>query len=374
MSSTPLNELATLGQSIWYDNIHRSLLQNGELAQMIQEDSVTGLTSNPTIFEKAIAHSDVYDDQIQALLEQAPNMAPVSLYESLAIRDIVDAADLMRPVYDRTNSADGYVSLEVSPTLAHDTEGSIEEARRLFSQVDRPNLMIKIPATPAGIPAIATLIGEGINVNVTLMFSLQHYEDVVNAYLTGLEKFDKQGGDVSKVSSVASFFISRVDTIFDKTLEVVNSEEALKLQGKIGIANAKAAYHRFHEITASKRFQSLAQKGARVQRLLWASTSTKNPEFRDVLYVEELLGADTVNTLPPATLLAFKDHGIAQIRLSENMDEALAVMDMLDPLGVDYQDLTNILQTDGVNSFAKSFKELLKALETKRDTLSVGVA
>ena len=216
MSSTPLNQLATLGQSIWYDNIHRSLLHNGELAQMIQEDSVTGLTSNPTIFEKAIAHSDVYDDQLQALLQESPDMKPIDLYENLAVQDIRDAADLMRPVYDETAGADGYVSLEVSPTLANDAEGSIDEARRLFKWVDRPNLMIKIPATEAGISAITTLISEGINVNVTLMFSLQHYEDVVNAYITGLEKFDKQGGDVSTVSSVASFFVSRVDIIFDK--------------------------------------------------------------------------------------------------------------------------------------------------------------
>jgi transaldolase len=373
MSSTPLNQLAASGQSIWYDNIHRSLLNNGELARMIEEDSVTGLTSNPTIFEKAIAHSDLYDQELRTLLDQTPQADAQTLYEALAISDIRAAADLMRPVYDRTEGVDGYVSLEVSPTLAHDTEGSVIEARRLFEAVDRPNLMIKIPATEAGIPAISTLIGEGININVTLMFSLTHYDQVVKAYMNGLEKLASKKGDLSRIASVASFFVSRVDTMFDKALEAVGRPEALELRGQIGIANAKATYKRFEEVTNSKRFKSLAGKGARVQRPLWASTSTKNPDYRDVLYVEELLGPQTVNTLPPATLEAFKDHGLAQVRLTEGIDKAVALLDKLGPLGVDYHDLTQILQADGVNAFAKSFKDLLKTLDEKRAEILVKV-
>ena len=370
MTATPLNKLADLGQSIWYDNIHRSLLQNGELARMIAEDSVTGLTSNPTIFEKAIAQSNVYDEAVETFLKANPRAETVAVYEALAIDDIRTAADLMRPVYEQTEGRDGYVSLEVAPTLAQDTSGSINEARRLFAAVERPNLMIKIPATEAGIPAIATLIGEGINVNVTLMFSLTHYEQVVNAYMDGLETLSANGGDLSRVSSVASFFVSRVDTMFDKALEATGTAEATQLRGKIGIANAKASYKRFQEITASKRFQALAGKGARVQRLLWASTSTKNPDYRDVIYVEELLGPDTVNTLPPATLEAFKDHGIAEVRLTENMEQAVEQIEQLQTLGIDYQDLTQILQTDGVNAFSKSFKSLIKTLDTRRAEMS----
>lgn len=373
MTFSPLNKLAELGQSIWYDNIHRSLLKNGELARMIREDSITGLTSNPTIFEKAIAHSTDYDAEIQSFLRQNPDADAISLYEALAISDIRAATDLMRPIYERTGRRDGFVSLEVSPTLAHDTEGSVNEARRLFTTVDRPNVMIKIPGTAEGLPAISTLIGEGINVNVTLMFSLQHYDNVVNAYMGGLEKLADAGGDLSKVASVASFFVSRVDTIFDKALETTGRLEALNLRGKIGIANAKATYRRFETVTNSQRFQALAAKGAQVQRPLWASTSTKNPDYRDVLYVEELLGPDTINTLPPVTLEAFKDHGLAKVRLTEGIDEAMAMLDQLEDLGIDYQDLTEILQTDGVNAFAKSFKDLLKTLEAKRTEVLAGV-
>lgn len=373
MTYSPLNKLAELGQSIWYDNIHRSLLKNGELARMIREDSITGLTSNPTIFEKAIAHSTDYDAELQSFLQQNPDVDAISLYEALAISDIRAAADLMRPIYERTGGRDGFVSLEVSPTLAHDTESSINEARRLFTTVDRPNLMIKIPGTAEGLPAISTLIGEGINVNVTLMFSLQHYDNVVNAYMDGLEKLADAGGDLNKVASVASFFVSRVDTIFDTALETTGRSEALNLRGKIGIANAKATYRRFETVVNSQRFQALAAKGARVQRPLWASTSTKNPDYRDVLYVEELLGPDTINTLPPVTLEAFKDHGLAKVRLTEGIDEAMLMLDQLEDLGIDYQDLTEILQTDGVNAFAKSFKDLLKTLEAKRTEVLAGV-
>jgi transaldolase len=297
MPSNPLHALTALGQSIWYDNIQRSLLVNGELARMIREDYVTGLTSNPTIFEKAIAQSNDYDKVLTSLLQDSPRADAPTLYEALTVQDIQAAADLLRPVYDQTNGADGYASLEVSPLLAHDTEGSINEGRRLFQAVDRPNLMIKIPATPAGLPAIQTLISEGINVNVTLMFSLQHYEDVVDAYLAGLEAWTGDD-DLSKVASVASFFVSRVDTIFDKALEAISTTEAMALQGKIAIANAKVTYQRFESIFNSKRFQKLQERGARPQRVVWASTSTKNPHYSDVLYVEAVIGPGGVNTVP----------------------------------------------------------------------------
>ena len=365
MPSNPLHDLTALGQSIWYDNIQRSLLVNGELARLISEDHVTGLTSNPTIFEKAIAHSNDYDAALTSLLQESPRADASTLYEALTVQDIQAAADLLRSIYDETNGADGYASLEVSPLLAHDTEGSINEGRRLFRAVDRPNLMIKIPATPAGLPAIKALISEGINVNVTLMFSLQHYEDVVDAYLAGLEAWTG-GGDLSKVASVASFFVSRVDTIFDKALEAISAAEAIALQGKIAIANAKVTYQRFETIINSKRFLKLQEKGARPQRVLWASTSTKNPNYSDVLYVEALIGSDTVNTMPPETLEKFKDHGIAQARLTEKVGEAQAILDQLAALGIDYHDLTEILQSAGVNAFTKSYKDLIKALEAKR--------
>lgn len=371
MKTNPLNQLAELGQSIWYDNIQRNLLQNGELAQMIEEDSLTGLTSNPSIFDKAIAHSTDYDEAITEMLHKDNQAEAITIYESLAISDIQHAADLMKPVYTRTNGVDGYVSLEVSPKLADDTEASVEEARRLFSTVNRPNLMIKIPATPAGLPAISTLIGEGINVNVTLMFSLQHYDAVAEAYIAGLETLDKSGGDLSKVASVASFFVSRVDTIFDTALDDIGTGEALKLRGKMGVANAKAAYKRFQVTFDDDRFQALAAKGARVQRPLWASTSTKNPAYSDVLYIEQLIGPNTVNTIPPSTLVKFKDHGQAALTLTQDVDEALAVIDQIKMLGVDYSALTETLQAEGVAAFAKSFESLLSSLEAKRKEILV---
>jgi len=371
MSTSRLHQISELGQSIWYDNIQRALLENGQLAQMIAEDSLTGLTSNPSIFDKAISKSDDYDSALADLLAKNPHADIVTLYEALAISDIQAAADLMRPVYDRTDGADGYVSLEVSPTLAHKTEESIIEARRLFKTVNRPNLMIKIPATPAGLRAIATLIGEGINVNATLMFSLADYDGVAEAYLTGLETLAANGGNLSKVASVASFFVSRVDTIFDNALEAIGTGEALALRGKMGVANAKVAYQRFLETFGSERFKKLAAKGARAQRPLWASTSTKNPAYSDVLYVEELIGPDTVNTMPPATIVAFKDHGVSEARLTEGADEANAVMAQIAALGISYDDLTQTLQTQGVNAFAKAFEGLLANLAEKKERLLV---
>ncbi|MFQ5578284.1 MAG: transaldolase [Anaerolineae bacterium] len=372
MQPSPLNQLAELGQSIWYDNIQRSLLLNGDLARMIARDSITGLTSNPSIFDNAISKSADYDDALARLLAQDPQASATELYEALAISDIQAAADLMRPIFDRTNGADGYVSFEVSPTLAHDTQASIADARRLFKAVSRPNLMIKIPATLAGLPAIAALLGEGINVNATLMFSLQDYDGVAEAYLTGLEQLDASGGDVSKVASVASFFVSRVDTIFDKALEAVGSPEALSLRGQMGVANAKVAYRRFEETFSGQRFAALEAKGARVQRPLWASTSTKNPAYSDILYVEELIGPYTVNTMPPVTIQAFKDHGRAEVRLTQDVDRALELMERVAALGVDYVELTATLQQNGVAAFANSFAALLDNLAAKRDKILVG--
>ena len=371
--TSPLHQLTALGQSIWYDNIQRSLLENGGLAKMIAEDAITGLTSNPSIFDNAISKSSDYDAALKTLLAENPTADVKTLYESLAISDIQAAADLMRPVYDRTDGADGYVSLEVAPTLADDTDGTIAEARRLFAAVNRPNLMIKVPATPAGLPAITALIGEGINVNVTLMFSLQHYDAVSAAYLAGLEKLVASGGDVRRVASVASFFVSRVDTIFDKALETIGTAEALALRGKMGVANAKAAYRRFRQVFGGERFAALKARGARVQRPLWASTSTKNPAYSDVLYVEELIGADTVNTMPPKTIAAFKDHGIAEPRLTQNVDTALATMDAVAALGIDYTELTETLQAQGVKAFANAFTDLLDNLAAKRESLLAGI-
>lgn len=369
MGLSPLNKLAELGQSFWYDNIQRSLLTNGELAEMVARDSLTGLTSNPTIFDKAISQSSDYDEALDKLLSDDPEADAMTLYETLAISDIQAAADLMRPVYDRTKGVDGYVSLEVSPTLAHNTEGSIEEAHRYFKTVNRPNLMIKVPATSAGIPTIAALIGEGINVNATLMFSLKDYDDVSDAYLTGLETLNAAGGDLSRVASVASFFVSRVDTIFDSALEELGTPEALALRGEIGVANARVAYKRFETLFGSKRFKVLEAKGARVQRPLWASTGTKNANYSDVMYIEELIGPHTVNTMPPATIVAFKDHGVAECRLTQNVDRALQALQQVETLGIDYAELTAILQRDGVASFIKSFEALLSNLETKKQEI-----
>lgn len=367
MSDNPLRKLADFGQSVWYDNISRDVLVSGELKRMIDEDGVTGLTSNPTIFQKAIAGSDDYDEALRALLAENPQAGVQELYEALSIEDIRAATDLLRPIFDRTGRADGYASLEVSPHLAHDTDGTIQEARRLFSTVGRPNLMIKVPATPEGIPAITTLIGEGVNVNVTLMFSLAHYEAVVEAYLQGLERLAGAGGDLSRVASVASFFVSRVDTLVDLLLDELGPEgEALK--GKTGIANSKQVYARFKKLFNSKRFKVLAAKGARVQRPLWASTSTKNPAYRDVLYVEELIGPDTVNTMPPVTVDAFRDHGQPRHSLAE-LDDAPVILGHLAETGIDLDAATEKLQVDGVKAFADSFDQLLAALTEKRTAL-----
>lgn len=360
---TNLHELSKLGHSIWYDNIRRALIGSGEL-QALLNDGVTGVTSNPSIFEKAIAGSADYDDAIKALADS--EQTAEQIYESLALEDIQRTADLLRPVYEATNGVDGYISLEVSPTLAHDTDGTIADARRFFAALDRPNVMIKVPATSAGIPAIETLISEGINVNVTLIFSLAHYEAVAEAYLVGLEKLASNGGDLSQVASVASFFISRVDTAVDNALADLGNTD---LQGKVGIANAKVAYGRCQQIFSGERWVALAEKGARTQRPLWASTGTKNPTYPDTLYVDQLIGSDTVNTVPPATLNAFRDHGTVAAPLGENLDEARAQLTQLADWGIDLDAITQKLQDDGVASFAKSFTSLIASVTGKRQKL-----
>ena len=365
----PVKELQRHGQSIWLDYIRRSLITSGELQRLVEEDGLRGVTSNPTIFEKAIAGSTDYDAALRARLGEDPHTGAATLFEALAIEDIQRAADLLRPVHEETKGADGFVSLEVSPRLAHDTAGTVAEARRLWQALARPNVMIKVPATPEGIPAIETLIGEGINVNVTLMFSLSHYEAVAQAYLRGLERCPQP----HRVASVASFFISRVDTVVDRSLEAIGTHDALALRGRIAIANAKMVYERFREIFHGDPFAALRKRGARVQRPLWASTGTKNPAYSDILYVEELVGPDTVNTVPPATLDAFRDQGGAlgttvQQRHAE-ADDALA---RLAKLGIDLNAITDKLQADGVASFTASFEQLLAALEEKRKTLLAG--
>lgn len=361
----PLKALQLEGQSIWLDYIRRSLMTSGELNRLLEEDGLRGMTSNPTIFEKAINGSADYDESLRKLLEKDPQIEVKTLYEALAIEDIRMAADILRPVYDETNGADGYVSLEVSPRLANDTNGTIEEAKRLWAEVDRPNLMIKVPATPEGVPAFETLIASGVNVNCTLMFSLKHYEDIAQAYIRGLRHCDHP----EKIASVASFFVSRVDTIVDDALTKIGSDEAMSLRGKAAVANAKLAYKRFQDIFHGDSFRDLSAKGCRVQRPLWASTSTKNPDYPDCIYVDELIGPDTVNTLPPATLEAFRDHGKPALSVTKNVDEAEAHFKAFEAVGVDLDELTDKLQTDGVAAFAKSFEELLEALKKKRSSI-----
>jgi len=359
---TKLHELAELGQSIWYDNIRRALIEDGGL-QALVDSGVVGVTSNPSILEKAIAGSSDYDRALAEMVGQ--NLSEVELYEALAIQDIQRAADILRPVYERTAGLDGYVSLEVSPELAHDTAGTVDDARRLFAALDRPNILIKVPATPAGIPAIEMLIGAGININVTLIFSQSHYEAVARAYIAGLEKLAAAGGDLAGVASVASVFVSRADTAVDRALEALGGEEALSLRGRAAIANAKVIYARFGQIFSGERWQALVAQGARVQRPLWASTSTKNPRYPDTMYVDALIGPQTVNTVPPATLEAFLDHGTVALTLEEALEEAQAQLDRLADLGIDLEAVMEQLQDEGVAAFARSFESLLASVGEK---------
>ncbi len=359
-----LQELTKLGQSIWLDYIRRSFIASGELKNLIDE-GVRGVTSNPTIFEKAIAGSSDYDEQLAKMAGSTLD----EMYEALVLEDIRRAAELLRPVWDSSAGADGYVSLEVSPELARDTKGTIAEARRLFKTLDKPNVMIKVPATKEGIPAIEALIAEGINVNATLIFSLQHYEAAAEAYLAGLEKLARSGGDLGRVASVASFFVSRVDAAVDKALEELGEAE---LKGKIAIANSKASFLRSRKLYSGERWRKLAAGGARVQRLLWASTGTKNPSYPDTLYLDTLIGPDTVNTVPPATLDAFRDHGTVSSSLEMELEKAVERLERLNRLGVDLEAITEKLQEDGVAAFAKSFRSLRQAIVEKAKILGGG--
>ncbi|MGJ3237923.1 MAG: transaldolase [Anaerolineae bacterium] len=354
------------GQSVWIDYIRRQFIEDGGLQSAV-DAGVRGVTSNPAIFEKAIAHSDDYDQQIAELVKAGKSVEEI--YEAIAIEDIQRASDILRVVYDESDGGDGYVSLEVNPTLAKDTDGTIAEARDLFARVDRPNVMIKVPATQAGIPAIKTLIGEGINVNVTLMFSLQDYDNVAGAYLDGLEQLAQNGGDLSKVASVASFFVSRVESDMDEALEAAGNTDLL---GKIAVANTRLAYKRFQEWFSGDRWQALADQGARVQRPLWASTSTKNDAYPDTKYVDELIGPDTVNTMPPETKEAFLDHGTVARTIDQNLDEAQQALDRLAELGIDYDAVTQNLQDVGVDKFEKPFTSLMESLRQKANQLAQG--
>jgi transaldolase len=369
--ANPLIELQNYGQSVWHDNISRDLINSGKLKKLIDEDGLRGVTSNPTIFEKAINGTRDYDASLKSLLAESKDVKEI--YEVLAVEDIQRATDLFQPVFSETRGQDGFVSLEVSPKLAHQTEETMQEARRLWNRVNRPNVMIKVPATPAGIPAIERLIGEGININITMMFSMGHYIQVAEAYLRGLEILERAGKALT-VASVASSFVSRVDTLVDKLLEerlpqaTISSgqEDIESLQGKTAIANSRLVYQKFKEIFGSPRFLALKQKGARVQRPLWASTSTKNPHYRDVLYVEELIGPDTVDTMPPATIDAFRDHGVVRPSLQENLEEAKQLFVRLAQLGINMDEVGLKLQNDGVKLFADSFDTLLESISAKR--------
>ena len=368
-TKNPLQELLNYGQSMWLDYIRRDLFTTGKLKQMIANDGLRGMTSNPAIFEKAIADSSLYDDFLK-MLASRKDLDATGRYEQLAIRDIQDAADALRPVYDESNFRDGYVSLEVSPYLARKTKETIEEARRLWKTVQRENVMIKVPGTAEGLPAIRQLIGEGININVTLLFAQEVYVKVAEAYIAGLEDLAARGGNLKKMASVASFFISRIDTLIDSMLNdrIKNTSDAGQLAllnsvlGKVAIANGKLTYQRYQGIFSGSRWQALAAKGAQTQRVLWASTSTKNPAYRDVIYVEELIGPDTVNTMPPATIDAFRDHGLLRNSLAEDIPAAEKAMADLARTGISMKEVTDKLTDDGVKLFADAFDKLLAAV------------
>jgi transaldolase / glucose-6-phosphate isomerase len=368
-TKNPLVQLLDYGQSMWLDYIRRDLFTTGKLKQMIEQDGLRGMTSNPSIFEKAIGESSLYDDILKQLSGRS-DLDTTAKYEQIAIRDIQAAADALRGVYEESKFRDGYVSLEVSPYLARKTQETIDEARRLWKTVNRPNVMIKVPGTTEGLPAIRTLYGEGINVNVTLLFAQEVYEQVAEAYVAGLEDYAGRGGNLKKMAGVASFFISRIDTLIDSLLEqkikagANGNQQGLyeSLLGKVAIANGKLTYQRYQRIFSGPRWQALAAKGAQTQRVLWASTSTKNPKYRDVVYVEELIGPDTVNTMPPATVDAFRDHGKLRNSLTEDVPGAQKTMDDLAKAGISIKDVTDKLTEDGVKLFADAFDKLLAAV------------
>lgn len=361
-----LQQLRDLGQSIWLDYIRRDLITSGELQRLITEDGVTGLTSNPTIFEKALSSEDLYDASIRKFLKDTPEIDSPTLFEKIAVEDLQMAADLLRPIYEETDGNDGFVSIEVSPHLAYSTERTILEARRLWSDVDRRNLMVKVPATTEGLPAIEALVAEGINVNVTLMFSVSQYDDVAQAYLRGVQR----NVEPHKVTSVASFFVSRVDTAVDRALEDIGTPEALALRGKAGIANASMAYRRFQETFLTSGFEKLAGRGVRIQKPLWASTSTKNKALSDVMYVEGLIGPHTINSMPPETLAAFRDHGQAKLALGDSSPEAEEIHGKLLRMEINLRSVGQELTEEGVDKFVTSYDKITAALDKKRSQMA----
>jgi transaldolase len=365
MSKSRLHELSELGQSIWIDFLSRDLLQTGELARMIEEDAVCGVTSNPTIFQKAISQGSAYDEQLRELVEHEDDAKEIFI--ALAGRDIGEACDLMRSVWDGGAGLKGYVSMEVDPTLAYDTDATLAEAQRLHGLLDRPNLYVKIPGTEPGLSAIEEMIAAGKSINVTLLFSLPRHAEVMEAYLRGIERLVEAGGDPRSVSSVASYFVSRVDTEADKRLDEIGGHDELK--GRLAVANAKLAYAQWKETFTNDRWEALEAKGATPQWCLWASTSTKNPAYSDVLYVDELIGPQTINTMPEETIQAFQDHGRVALTLEQGIDEAKRVFDQLAQAGVDYDDVVRTLEEEGVQKFSDSFDELLEGIRAKRGEL-----
>jgi transaldolase len=367
MPDSNLHKLSKLGQSVWIDFLSRQMLRTGKLARMMEEDAVVGVTSNPTIFQKAISEGDAYDEQLKELLDAGAE-DPKEIFLQLTSHDIADACDLLRKVWDEGGGRDGYVSWEVDPNLAYDRDATIAEAKRLHEWIDRPNLYVKIPATEPGLGAIEEMIAAGKNINVTLIFSLERHREVMEAYIRGVERLVESGGDPSKVHSVASFFVSRVDTETDRRLDELGGD-ATKLNGKLGIANAKLAYENYLETFGDERWKTLEAKGATKQRCLWASTSTKNPEYRDVMYIEGLIGSETVNTMPEETMVAFQDHGRVELTLTKDLDAAHRLFDELEAAGVAYDDVTETLEREGVQKFIDSFEELLEGIRAKRGEL-----
>lgn len=378
MTTNHLLEIKQYGQSIWMDNLSRDLIQSGELKQMVETRGIAGITSNPAIFQKAIAGNAIYDQAIEA--EIRANKSVQEIYESLVFDDIRNACDILMPVYEQTNGLDGYVSIEVPPSIAHDTEKTIQEAKRYYAQIERPNVMIKIPGTSAGLPAVEAVIAAGINVNVTLLFSVDSYVNCAESYIKGLEARVAKGEDISKIASVASFFLSRIDSNIDARIDeklkgmdqITAREKLLAIKGKVAIANAKLAYQEYKKIIQSDRWKALAAKGAKVQRLLWASTGTKNPEYSDVMYVDELIGPDTVNTLPPNTIDACADHCDVTSRIETNVDEAYHLIESLqDPdVDINLNEVMDELLTDGIEKFVQPFEALMQSLKEKVDRLS----
>ena len=369
MKDNPLKKLEVLGQSIWLDYIRRDLITSGQLRRLIEEDGLQGMTSNPSIFEKAIAESHIYDQDIRDMALKSKDVK--TIYETLSQSDVQNAADEFKSVYEKSDGKDGYVSLEVNPHLAHDTKGTIEEARRLWTALNRPNVLIKVPATSDGLPAIRQLISEGINVNVTLLFGLPRYRQVAEAYIAGLEARVAQGKPVKHIASVASFFLSRIDTLVDPLVEKFiesgdnKTEITKKVHGQVAISSAKAAYQIYKEIFGSGRFKKLADKGVRVQRLLWASTSTKNPNYSDVKYIEQIIGPDTINTVPLETIDAYRDHGDPKLRLEQYVNEASWIMARLPELGISIDKITQALEDEGIKKFVEPFDKLMDALTKK---------